>query len=238
MTHPPRMRIGAPARLPLLAGALVAAATLPRDAAAQMPPAPRPTGWRVAVDAGGADSALAFAAMAPGWHLTAGPGAVVYAPALGSAGQFSVDSEVILFSAEPGTGAGVALGVAPAARLPEHTAFVVGPDGRFRVTRRDVVGDRVLVPWTAHPAVTPHPGGRATVRERLSVRAYADSVRFLVNGQQVAALPRAAVQPAGAVGLRVEPATNVHVTTLALDGRNLAPVPAAAASAARPAAPR
>jgi hypothetical protein len=214
-----------------LAGALAAAA-LPAGAAAQ-PAAPRPAGWRVAVDAGGADSALAFETMRPGWHLTAGPAAVVYEPSGGSAGRFTVESEVVLFSAAPGTGAGIALGVAPAARLPDHTAFVVGPDGRFRVTRRDAVGDRPLVAWTAHPAVARHPGGRATVRERLAVRVAPDSVRFDVNGQQVAALPRAAVQPEGAVGLRVEPATNVHVATLVLDGRNLAPASAPSAGTPR-----
>ena len=246
------------ARPPLLPLALLAVAVgpaRPRAAAAQTAtpagapaaaPAARPAGWRVAVDAGGVDSALAFTAMAPGWHLVAGPGAVIYAPSGGTGGRFTVESETFLFSSAVGTGVGVALGIAPSARMPDHTAFVVGPDGRFRVTRRDPIGERALVPWTAHAAVARHPGGRANVRQRLAVRVAGDSVRFDVNGQTVAALPRALVQPEGAVGLRVEPASDVHVGSLVLDGQNLAPVAPAAdartgarpAAAPRPGAPR
>ena len=110
---------------------------------------------------------------------------------------------------------------------PRYTAFIVGPDGRYRVTRREGTTVRDLVPWTAHAAIARHPSGEANVKLALAVVADGATVRFEVNGATVAELPRAAVQPDGVVGLRVDPGVNAHVATLALGERNVAPVLAA-----------
>jgi hypothetical protein len=214
---------------PLLAAALTAASLAPLGhAAAQARPA-RPAAWRTVLDSAGApESALAFSTMPPGWHVTAGPGGVLYDPANGAAGSFRVASQLFLFSSTPAAGLGVVVGgEALDGRTPRYTAFIVGPDGRYRVTRREGATVRDLVPWTAHPAIARHPGGDENVKATLAVVADSAAVRFEVNGAVVTELPRAAVQPDGVVGLRVDPGVNAHVATLALGERNVAPVPSA-----------
>lgn len=104
---------------------------------------------------------------------------------------------------------------------------MIRKDGRFLVKRREASGARDLIGWTSHSAITPHPGGRETVTNVLAVEAGEREVRFFVNGEQVASLPRADVPVDGVVGLRVNHRLNLHVTTLALNGRNVAPEPAA-----------
>lgn len=206
----------------LAATALAAAAPL----GAQTPI--RPAGWRAALDAAGLpDSALAFATMPPGWHLTAAAvGGVVWDPAHVAGAATRVESELFLFAGAPETGTGLLVGGQalgePGARW---TAFVVGPDGRYRVLRRDGTAVRELVPWTAHPAITPRPADRPNVRLLLALEGAGEAVRFLVDGARVADLPRATVQPEGVVGFRLEPGANTHVSTLRLDGRNVAPEP-------------
>ena len=209
--------------------ALVAALALAPSARAQQPPAPdvRPAGWQRSLDrAGHADTSLAFVRMPPGWHVTAGPGGVVYDSATVARGRVRLESQLFLFSRAPEVGAGIAFGGArDATGAFRYLAFVVGPDGRFRVTRHDGARTTELVPWTAHPAVTVRAADRPNVEERLAVEADDASVRFVVNGQAVATLPRTEASPDGVVGLRVDPGANAHVATLVVDGRNLAPVP-------------
>lgn len=189
----------------------------------------RPSGWRLALDrADAADSAFDFVRMTPGWHVTADAGGVAYDTAHAVRGRVRVESQLFLFSKAPGAGAGVMLGGArDAAGTLRYTAFVVGPDGRFRITRHEGSAMRDLVPWTAHAAVTPHPGNQPNVRERLAVEADDAAVRFSVNGTVVATLPRASAEPDGVVGLRADPGANAHVATLVVNGRNVAPAPPA-----------
>ncbi|MDF1503974.1 hypothetical protein [Roseisolibacter sp. H3M3-2] len=207
----------------LAAAALACAGAAPLAAQA----AHRPAAWRTVPDvAGTPDSALAFVTMPPGWHLTAeGSGGVLWDPAHAApAGAFVLESEQFLFSLRPGTGTGLlvggrSLGAADA----RWTAFVVGPDARYRVLRHEGGATRELVPWTAHAAIPPHEVGKPNVKLVLGVAGDARVVRFTVNGAAVAELPRATVAPEGTIGLRVEPGANAHVATLTLDGKNVAP---------------
>jgi hypothetical protein len=69
-----------------------------------------------------------------------------------------------------------------------------------------------LQDWTPHPAVqSADSTGQAT--NVLRVSAAPDSVRFAVNGTQVAALP-AGVRTTGLVGLRVNHNLDVHIGAL------------------------
>jgi hypothetical protein len=192
----------------------------------------RPASWRAAFDAVGVpDTALAFAAMPPGWHLTAPTtGGMVWDPAHVATGALKLESELFLFAKDPGTGTGLLVGGQALGETGARwTAFVAGPDGRFRVLRRDGATVRELVPWTAHPAIPARPVDKPNVKLVLGVESAGDAVRFLVNGAAVVELPRAAVQPDGIVGFRLEPGANTHVATLRLDGRNVAPEPVKAA---------
>lgn len=184
--------------------------------------------WHVVADAAPApDSALAFAEMAPGWHATAKTGTLAFDPGNSWTGEDSLESVVYLFSSQPGTGAGIMLGGRDLGTSGAHyVAFIVGPDGRYQITRRNLGVTTALIPWRLNPAVPHHPGGQGNVRAVLAVRADSANVQFEVNGIVVATLPKIAVSPAGLVGVRVERGTSAHIATLSIGGRNVAPVPA------------
>lgn len=215
--------------LPLLTVllALPAAAVLPAQAQAGQArsghvqptdarPTPRPPGWTIRYDRPDAvDSTFHFVAMAPGWHVTTGPAAIVYEPGATASGDYRVESELFLFPGQRAEGFGLFIGGHDLEGAGQrYTYFLLRKDGRFLVKQRDGATTRDLVPWTAHAAIAPHDAPAGTVKHVLGVDARADSVRFLVNGTQVAALPRAAVAADGVVGLRVNHALNLHVTSL------------------------
>ena len=195
---------------------------------AQAAPAQGRAPWHVVVEAAPApDSALAFAEMAPGWHATARAGTVAFDPENTWTGEDSLESVVYLFSSQPGTGAGIMLGGRDLGTSGAHyVSFIVGPDGRYQITRRNLGVTTALIPWQANAAVPRHPGGQGNMRAVLAVRADSANVRFEVNGIVVATLPKIAVNPAGLVGVRVERGTSAHIATLSIGGRNVAPVPA------------
>lgn len=62
----------------------------------------RPAEWRVRADVGHADvdQGLYFVEMPPGWHVTTGPGVVLWHPARTAEGAFRVEMEVFLFDPE------------------------------------------------------------------------------------------------------------------------------------------
>ena len=177
---------------------------------------PRPAGWQIRYDrANAADSTFQFADMAPGWHLTTGPAAILWDPARTASGSYRVESEIFLFPGERAEGFGLFVGGADLdGAAQRYTYFLLRKDGRFLVKQRDGEQLRDLVPWTAHAAVVPHDRPTGTVKHLLGVDARPDSVHFTVNGTRVASLPRSAVAADGIVGLRVNHALNLHVTSL------------------------
>lgn len=212
-------------------------AVVPSNARAQQANAPRPApdGWRWSPDAPArplnlgnsavADSVFEFVNMAPGWHITMGPGAALYDPRERAEGRFVVQSDLILFPNASANEYGVFVGgrdlEGPGK---EWFAFVVRSDGSAAVMHRAGAETHLLLPWTKHEAVKPLPaGGSAT--NVVAVRAEPDSVRFVVNGTRVAAFPRAALAVDGAFGFRIGQGVNLHITNLDVT-RRLAPFPA------------
>ena len=186
----------------------------PQAAAAQR--APRPEGWAVRYDrANAVDSTLAFTTMAPGWHIATGPSGILYDSTRTAEGEFAVTSEVHLFPGQRPDGFGVFVGGRDLQGAgQQYTYFLLRRDGKFTIKRRDGAAATNLVAWTAHPAIAVHDKAEGTVKHVLGVDAGADTVRFTVNGTEVAALPRAVVAPDGVVGLRVNHNLNLHVTSL------------------------
>ena len=89
-----------------------------------------------------------------------------------------------------------------------YTYLVVRGTGEYLIRVREGSGTRTVAPWTANEAIPKQDaGGRATYR--LAIRAAADSVRFLVNGRQVTAVPSGTVPTDGIYGLRIN--HNLHV---------------------------
>lgn len=208
------------------AGALLAAA-LPVGAAAQA------TGWRTVTDRPAQVTTEAtipadgwrFTQMAPGWHITTRPGAVMFDPAARAAGRYVVESVQILFPGSSQSGSGVMLGGTDLeGSNPAYIAFLVRGDGSAAIERRSGGSTALLAPWMPVPAARPQVGN-ATASNTLRVAVDTDSVRFTVNGQPAATLARAGLALDGLVGFRTGDNMNLHVTTLDIMHR-LAPVPA------------
>ena len=212
------------ALLALLAPAAAAQGHAGHDSAAHVQPrqtAPRPAGWAIRYDrANAVDSTFRFVEMAPGWHITTGPAAIVYEKGKTAAGDFGLEAELFLFPGERAEAFGVFVGGSDLeGEGQRYTYFVLRKTGEFLVRRREGAAVRDLVAWTAHAAIPKHEAAEGTVRYVLGVGAQGDSVRFTVNGAEVAALPRAAVMPDGAYGLRVNHMLDLHVTALGLAAR-------------------
>jgi hypothetical protein len=167
-----------------------------------------------------------FVQMPPGWHITTGPGAILYPSAHGEAeGNFSVETEIHLF---PGTSAeefGVFLGGRDTdGTAPQYTAFVIRRDGSAAVFERRDGKARAVVDWQRHVAILPHAGGTDTVKNVIRVDVDASSASLTVNGTRVLAMPRQQIVPEGRVGFRIGKDLNLHITTLNVT-RKLAPTP-------------
>jgi hypothetical protein len=164
-----------------------------------------------------------FVAMPPGWHITTGPGALLYHPDYQGRGNFSVEAEVFLF---PGTSQeeyGVFLGgrdLEPTAS-PSYIAFVARRDGRAAVIRRG--GTSPIVDWKTNDAVLPHPGAD-TVKNVFRVDVNPGDVVFSANGKTVITLPRAGLNLDGLFGFRIGAGMNIHASRLDVTHR-LAPLP-------------
>ncbi len=230
----PRRRSIAHARRVLFV-LLAAACAVPSPVRAQG--APRaPEGWRWLLDAPatfsaaaidrGNDTSFAFVRMAPGWHITMGPGAVLLDPAARVDGRFVIEAEMILFPDAQEHEYGIFLGgegLDGDATTARWTAFVVRSDGQAAVLERSAGAVRQVLPWAEHAAVVRRPPG-GSARNVVTVRAELDSMRFLVNGQRVAAWPRREMRAEGNFGFRIGQGVNLHITNLDLT-RRLAPVP-------------
>jgi hypothetical protein len=168
------------------------------------------------------EGTFGFVAMAPGWHITMGPGGLLYDPRQVVSGRFVLESRHVLFPHAENTEYGLFIGgksLNDSTRT--WTAFVVRRDGSAAVLRHANGHTDTLRAWTQHPGVKPHPGGNETVVNVLRV-VLDTAVAFSVNDSLVATASRGAVPTDGIVGFRIGRALNMHITTLDLTHR-LAP---------------
>lgn len=183
-----------------------------------------PPNWRWALDQparhvnGGrftpTDSTWDFVNMAPGWHVTMGPGGHLFDPANSASGRFAVEAEMILFPNSSNEEFGVFVG---GSRLGEPaaswTSFTIRRDGKFTVRSQRAGTAATLADWTAHDAVKPL-AADGTVKNYVRVLAEPDSVRMLVNGTRVGAWSRSTLAVDGTYGFRIGKGTNLHITNL------------------------
>lgn len=208
----------------------------PRAARAQHEndPMNAPPGWKWALDRparllnGGkftsSDTLFEFVHMAPGWHITMGPGGALFDPRERAEGRFMLTGEMIPFPNASNEEYGLFVGgKALEGAQKEWYAFVVRVDGSAAVMHRAGAETHMVMPWTRHEAVKVRPEGQS-VTNVVQVRAEPDSVRFFVNGQRVTALPRAGLDLDGAFGFRIGANINLHATNLDIT-RRLAPFP-------------
>jgi len=181
---------------------------------------PPPT-WQVRLDSPDRDSVedIWYVDMPPGWHITTGPAAILWDPATTASGDFRIESESFLFDPEGRREAyGIFFGGTNLNGEDQaYTYFLLREGGEFLVKTRQGTETPTLVPWTAHEAIASFATkaeDSQTVKNILAVVAVGDMVSFFVNGAEVASLPRTRVLTDGVVGLRVNHAVNIHVTTL------------------------
>lgn len=218
-------RMTSPSRIVWLAGlvTLLSAPILlsPRSLVAQEDDLAPPPTWQVRLDRpdrGSVDD-IRYVDMPPGWHITTGPAAIFWDPATTAAGDFRIESEVFLF--DPGQrqeAFGIFFGGSDL-QGPEqaYTYFLIREGGEFIVKARQGSEASTVIPWTAHEAIVSYatrPEASETAKNVLVVEAEGNTVRFFVNGAEVASLPRDGILTDGTVGLRVNHNLNLHFSTL------------------------
>jgi hypothetical protein len=196
--------------------ALVAASAVP--IAAQVQP-----GWRVRIDGSPSASApdanpnLTFAATGKGFHVTGGPGAIIWDPAHTVKGVYSVKATFTLMKpSEKVTHYGLVFGATDiAGAAPTYVYFTIAQDGTFQIRHR--AGDEVHeMDKSLHVAVRrPDASGKST--NTLEVQVAPTAVSYLVNGAVVDATPTRAGTGAytektdGIVGVRIDDHIDVQV---------------------------
>lgn len=172
------------------------------------------------------DSAWTFVRMPPGWHITTGPGSVLYHPDAQATGRYSLAAQIHLFKRPTEEGYGLFLGGRHmGSDSAAYVAVLLRRDGTVGMQARRGAESTTVAPWTPSAAIKPNPGDQIVLNE-LRVDVGADSLRVFVNDSSVLAVPRADLQTDGQFGFRVGRGLNLHVTTLD-HTRHLAPVPAA-----------
>lgn len=181
-----------------------------------------PAGWKVRTDdPAQSASAVQFANMAPGWHLTTGDAhAILWHPDSVARGDYRIEVETFLF--DPGTrreGFGFFFGGnGLEGDGQRYSYFLIRQDGRYIVKRRNGAEAPTVKPWTEHEAIRKWAdrGEHPTVGNVLAVDVGPETVAFSVNGTEVDRVPRAQLDTDGIVGLRVSHAVNVHVTRITI----------------------
>ena len=136
-----------------------------------------------------------FVAMPPGWHVTSGPAAVYWGPDMSATGGFRLEMEVFLFDPQRRREAfGLFFGGQDLNGADQrYTYFLIRDGAQFIIKRR--AGNRAptIHEWTDHGAIHGYADRgeeEVSVKNVLAVEAAANTVRFLVNGIEVASLPR------------------------------------------------
>ena len=174
-----------------------------------------PTGWMGRTDRPNQKLEDAkFVVMGPGFHVTSGPAAIYWRDAGTTTGPFTASATFTQTKAptHPEAYGIFFMGKDLQAPNQNYAYFLVRGDGKVMVKHRAGSEVHTILGWTESEAVHKQDAdGKAT--NTLAVDASKpDSVRLLVNGSEVAAIPTSQFgTPDGIVGLRVNHNLDVHV---------------------------
>lgn len=200
--------------LTLAACALTLAAA---PAAAQNAAPSLPDGWNARFDRANADmSQVNVRVQGDSLRITLGPSGIFYRESDNMTGSFTANATFTQTRAPQHPEAyGVIIGGRNLqAPNQDYMYFIIRGDGRYMVRHR--AGDELhtIAEWTEHPAIVKQDAsGRQT--NTLTVENTAESLRLLVNGQEIANYRKADVpylNTDGIVGLRVNHNLDLLVT--------------------------
>jgi hypothetical protein len=185
-----------------------------------------PTDWKWRPDTQAPLAEGAFVQMPPGWHVTTGPGVLLYPAIHGEVdGNYSLEAEIFLFPGESTEEYGLFLGGRDieSSAAPEYVAFVLRRDGHAAIVRQGGGSPTAVSAWQRHAAIL---AGKPAdnVKNVLRVDVDAANATLWVNGEKVVSVPRASISGDGRVGFRVGKDMNLHISSFNVT-RKLAPVP-------------
>ena len=146
------------------------------------------------------------------WEVRTGPHHILWTPGDTASGNYTATARLQQLEAPAHREAfGIFVG---GRNLDQSTQrylyFVVGGTGEYMISRRDGGTVTALKPWTASGSV-PKADASGKADYTLAIRVASDSVRFLVNSAQVAALPKADLPTDGVAGIRIGHMLHVSV---------------------------
>lgn len=179
-------------------------------------------GWEARLDRDGdASAVLSFMSMGEGVHAqTSGPGgAIFWEPSSTTDGAYTISAAFTQTepSGHPNAYGLIFGGADLSGPNQQYSYFVIRQDGQFLIKKRMGTDTPDVVSWTEHDAIN-QLNAEGSSENALSVEVGSSDVRFLVNGTEVATLPRSAVNTDGITGLRVTHLLNVHIDDLQLGG--------------------
>lgn len=152
-----------------------------------------------------------------GWEVTTGPAHILYALKDSAKSHYTASATFDQLEAPAHPEAfGIFFG---GIRLDQPTQaymyFLVRGTGEMLARLRDGASTRDTIPWTANPNIPKQDAsGKATYN--LSVAVDHDSVKFIVNDKEVAALANTNLQSDGIAGIRVNHNLHVRVTPISI----------------------
>jgi hypothetical protein len=189
---------------------------------------PIPAGWAIRPDnPANKPESVNFVTMGPGLHVTSGNTAAIYwNPANTASGAYTVSATFGVRSTPMHDAIGLVWGGNDLSGDKESYAyFLVYGDGSFAVKHRSGPSSagrnnpdvHTVVAQTKNAAIKAADKDGGSASNKLAVKVAADSVRFLVNDVQVAAVDakNGMVPNSGIYGFRVNHGISVHLAGLA-----------------------
>ncbi|MGH7665656.1 MAG: hypothetical protein ACRENI_15410 [Gemmatimonadaceae bacterium] len=153
------------------------------------------------------------------WEVRTGPAHIVYSVGDSVSGEYSVTATLEQAEQpEHPEAYGIFIGGQNLDQPSvEYTYFLVRGTGEYLVKVREGEETRNVVGWTASEHVPKADSTTGRGSYELTAETDADSVHFLVNDEQVAAVAAGAVPTAGIAGLRINHNLHLMVTPIAID---------------------
>jgi len=200
-------------RIVVIAALAFAAAPLGaqgKDATKPVAPAPLPAGFVMKMDPGSESLTAKMVKTNAGYEITSGGAAIYYNPSDVQANdKFTTMVDIRQAKKNVGHGDhGEAFGLFAGGHDLDDLAkqtyyyFLIRQDGQFLINHRAGKEVHKIVDWTPNPAIIKF-DDKPNASNSLEIRAGMDSVRFVVNGKEVHALPRKGIDLSGQTGLRV-----------------------------------